>query len=113
VEQLQVNDLQPGEYTIRLYFREPEFTAPGKRVFSVLLNGQPVIQDLDIIQETGSRQRILVRELTGVTLDKSLQLNFKSRNGAALICGLELVKQGLPLDEIVPLPDRKQVLLTK
>ncbi|QDT28686.1 Alcohol dehydrogenase [cytochrome c] precursor [Gimesia panareensis] len=113
VEQIRVNDLQPGEYTVRLYFREPEFKAPGKRVFSVQLNGQPVIRDLDLIQETGSRQRILVRELTGVALDKSLQLDFTSQSGQPLICGLELVKQGLPLDEVVTLPEQKPNLLTK
>ena len=113
VERITLHDLEPGEYTLRLYFRDPEFAAAGKRVFSVQLNGQPLIQNLDIAGETVSRQRILVREFKDVSLTESAQLNFTAQTGTALICGVELVRQGLPLDEIVTLPEQKQELLTK
>ena len=113
VERITLHDLEPGKYTLRLYFRDPEFASAGKRVFSVQLNGQPLIQKLDIAGETGSRQRILVREFKDVSLAESAQLDFTTQTGAALICGVELVRQGLPLDEIVTLPEQKQELLTK
>ena len=37
-----------GSYNVTLSFAEMYFNAPGKRVFSVSLEGQPVLQDLDI-----------------------------------------------------------------
>ena len=45
--------LGPGDYSLTFGFIEPEHDAPGQRVFSVLLDGVPVIADLDLAAEAG------------------------------------------------------------
>ena len=45
--------LTPGVYDLTFSFIEPEFDAPGQRVFSVLIDGEPVIHDLDLAAEAG------------------------------------------------------------
>ena len=42
-----------GSYVVTLYFAEMYHNAPGQRVFSVTLEGQPVIKDLDIWATVG------------------------------------------------------------
>ena len=48
-----VSRLAPGAYSVTFGFMEPEHDAPGRRVFSVLLDGAPVIADLDLAAEAG------------------------------------------------------------
>lgn len=92
---------------------EPEFSAPEKRVFSVSLNGKPLITNLDIYQETQTGHRILVREFSQISIEGNLDLTFTASVGKPLICGVELVEKSLPLDSIVKIPSQKQKLLTK
>lgn len=113
VETITLKNLKRSEYRVRLYFMEPEYTAPEKRVFSVSLNGKPLIKDLDIYQETQARHHILVREFSQISLDSTLNLSFTATQGKPLVCGLELIEKNLPLDELVKLPHRKQRPLSK
>jgi beta-galactosidase len=43
----------PGDYEITFGFMESEHDAPGRRVFTVLVDGAPVIADLDLAAEAG------------------------------------------------------------
>jgi len=113
VESLTLKNVKQGEYTLRLYFREPEFAAPKKRVFSVSLNGKPLIKNLDIFHETESKQQIVVREFSQIPIDGSLDLTFTASVGKPLVCGVELIEKSLPLDSIVKLPTPKPKLLSK
>ncbi|WP_339733120.1 PQQ-binding-like beta-propeller repeat protein [uncultured Gimesia sp.] len=113
VDQITLKNIKPDDYTLRLYFREPEFSTPKKRVFSVNLDGKPLIKDLDIFRETNSQQKILVREFPQISLSGNLNLTFTASAGTPLICGVELVKNSLPLDTLVELPNRKPELLRK
>ncbi len=113
IESITLKNLKHAHYTLRLYFMEPEHSAPEKRVFSVSLNGKPTIKDLDIYQETQAGNHIFVREFSQFPLNGSLNLSFTATKGKPLICGLELVEKDLPLDTLVTLPHRKRTLLTK
>jgi hypothetical protein len=42
-----------GAYNVRLHFVESYFTASGKRVFGVKINGVPVLSDFDIFKSAG------------------------------------------------------------
>lgn len=46
-------DCANGDYEVTLSFAEHWFDQPGQRIFSVLLNGQPVLTDLDLAKESG------------------------------------------------------------
>jgi hypothetical protein len=113
VREISFKQIKAGDYTVRLYFREPEYSSTGQRVFDISLNGKPLISQLDVLQETQSNQKILVREFSQIHLDNDLNLTLTAQKGEPLICGLELIEQSLPVDSIVELPSQKQELLTK
>lgn len=97
---LRLAGLRPGRYTLRLYFMEPESRGTGERVFSVLFQGTPLLRDLDIFVEAGGPSRAVVKQFENVTCGETLELTFAARAGTPLLCGLELVAAGLPLDEL-------------
>ncbi len=79
-------------YRVRLHFAEIYFSAPGQRVFTVAINGQPVLTTFDIVAVAGAPNRALVEEVTG-TADSggNLTLAFTSIVGNAKINGIELI----------------------
>lgn len=90
-----------GFYTVRLHFVEPFFGAPGgsggsgegQRVFSVDLEGAPVIDGLDIAAETGSGEA-LVETFAGVNVtDGSLDLTFTASTNNAILSAIEVVEE--------------------
>jgi hypothetical protein len=83
-----------GLYTVRLYFAEPNRSAkPGQRVFSVSLNGKPVCKNLDVAAETKQPREVLVKEFTGVAIDKELLVEMTASKGKTLLCGIEMIKE--------------------
>ena len=84
----------PAEYTVRLYFAEPEFETAGKRVFDVLLQGWPVLENFDIVKEIGNRRQTLVKEFSNITVDTELIIAFDpavSSEGTPILSGVELI----------------------
>jgi hypothetical protein len=87
-------------FTVRLRFAE---TAPdaarGRRVFDMLLQGQPVLRDLGVLAAAGGPNRALVREFQGVTADRRLELELVPKTPAAaaaaepLLCALEVAAE--------------------
>lgn len=51
-------DLPNGRYTVTLKFCEPHYTEKNQRVFGVKLQGQRVIESLDIIRQVGRNQAL-------------------------------------------------------
>ncbi|MEM9782127.1 MAG: malectin domain-containing carbohydrate-binding protein, partial [Pseudomonadota bacterium] len=45
--------VEAGQYQIELYFAEIFLSTPGSRVFDVLVEGQTVLDDFDVLAETG------------------------------------------------------------
>jgi hypothetical protein len=80
---------------LRLYFAEPEDLKPGQRVFDVQVEGQPLLENLDIIKEAGAPQRGIVREWKGMEVNDKVTVAFKSKTApfTALLCGLELIAE--------------------
>lgn len=105
IQSLRLTDLKAGTFTVRLYFVEPRHATAGSRVFDVALQGERVLTNFDICAAAQGRMKNLVKEFTGVRIDGDCTLTFTPRQGETLICGIELVSTGLPLD---PLPDMGQ-----
>jgi hypothetical protein len=84
-------------YTVRLVFSEPETVRPGERVFDVSLQGQQVLKALDIVQEAGGADRVLMKEFRGVkvkdTLNVGLTPTAAAREKAAIISGIEVLAE--------------------
>lgn len=70
-------DIPDGEYEIELRFVESKFKENGQRVFDVGINGQKVLENLDLVKESGFMQiysrkfRASPREKQGVTIEFS------------------------------------------
>jgi len=87
-------------YTVRLHFADPDNDQPGRRVFDVALQGEPILRGFDIAKEAGGRNRGLVKEYKSVKVDDKLILEFNSSNSsdsdgksAPILCGIEVVRE--------------------
>ncbi len=84
----------PGDSTwkLQLFFADPNArfpeTSAASRTFDVLLNGTTVLENIEV-----QRGSSLQREITATTSDnQSLRLEFRARQGAAVISGIQLRK---------------------
>ncbi len=98
LSQFTVKGLRQGVFTVRLYFVEPESGEPGQRVFDVLLQGKEVVGALDVARETGGKMRCLVKKFDMVDITDSLEVNLAAQTGQSVLCGIEIVRDGLGLD---------------
>jgi len=87
--------LAPGTYTVRLHFAETfdGITAPGGRIFDVLLQGREVLRDFDVFKEAGGRNKALVKEFKGVTVRDTLTIGFTQKVNSPEINALEVVPE--------------------
>ncbi|KAF0181340.1 MAG: RTX family calcium-binding protein [Limisphaerales bacterium] len=88
----------PVPYTVRLHFAEPEELTAGERVFSVALQGRPVLTNFDIVSVAGGAQRGVVKEFKGVVIQKDLKITLTRAPGTLagpLLCGVELIAETL------------------
>ncbi len=51
-----------GNYTVRLHFAETYWTAAGKRVFNVAINGATVLSNFDIFSSAGGPNIAVVKD---------------------------------------------------
>jgi len=88
------NDSTPCSYTIRLYFAELDTDAkPGDRVFTVSLQGKKVLENFDIVGETGWANQSVMKEFTGVQVADVLAVELTPLAGAPVICGIEALSE--------------------
>jgi len=87
----------PAEYTVRLYFAEPEDLTEGQRVFSVFLQEKEVLKNLDIAREAGSARKALVRSFKDVRITGDLTVRMQAADHAKvktpILCGIEAVRE--------------------
>jgi hypothetical protein len=87
----------PGEYIVRLHFAEIFFGAPGgvagapgKRVFDVALEGQLVLDDLDLFVDPGPATAAMHTFHVGLA-DGALDVDFTSSVNRPTVAGYEIV----------------------
>ena len=93
---ITVEKISDANYTVRLHFAElAKGTEPGQRVFDVFIDQQKVLNDFDIVKESGGVLHGVVREFT-VPCDGTLDLTLRRTFGSELapaISGIELIRQ--------------------
>jgi hypothetical protein len=94
---------EPRTYTVRLHFAELDETVkPGDRVFDVAIQGKTVLRGLDVLAEAGGLRQALVREVSGITAKRSLDLVFTphadtlTRSNAPMLSGLDIEEESPP-----------------
>ncbi|MEK6250162.1 MAG: malectin domain-containing carbohydrate-binding protein, partial [Planctomycetales bacterium] len=80
-------------YQVRLYFAEPNPITAGERVFSVALEGDTVLENLDVVKETGGPKRIMVKQFDHVVAGSDLTIDLTPVAGQTLLCGVEVVAE--------------------
>jgi hypothetical protein len=86
------NLIASSQYIVRLHFAELYWTAAGKRVFNVSINGTAVLSNFDVFSAAGGQYKALVREFT-VTANASGQIVivFTNVTDNATIDGIEVL----------------------
>lgn len=65
---------QPRTLRLRLHFAELDDVQPGQRVFDVKVQGRVVLEDFDVVQAAGGRNRAVVKEINPVVAARALTL---------------------------------------
>ena len=81
----------PLSYTVRLHFTEPDHAARGKRVFDVAVQGESVVEALDIARESKGRAVAIVREVRSVQAGKTLTVTLTPKAGRTVLSGIEVL----------------------
>ena len=87
---------EEASYSVFLYFSEPEKTVTGERVFDVTIQGRRVLENLDIISETGLEDKELVKSFTGILAGETLKIEMDPKQGNTILSGIELVLESTP-----------------
>jgi len=85
-----------ASYSVHLYFSEPEKMQEGERVFEVILQGKKVLENFDIISETGKENKELVKSFSGIRAGQTLTLEMVPKQGNTILSGIELIHESSP-----------------
>ena len=90
-------------FDVRLYFAEPDRMKAGERVFSVSLEGNRVIADLDIASLVGSDGSGYSAAFSGIAVsDGILNVGLRASAGETILCGIEAVSVVESDGELLP-----------
>ena len=89
-------------YTVRLHFAEVADVQPGQRVFGVALQGTPVLETFDIVQEAGGRNVPVIKEFPGIAADDNARITIEltapegkeiGKDTAPILSGIEIMAE--------------------
>ena len=80
-----------GSYTLRLHFADTSKTAAGQRRFDVQAEGVTILDNYDVFQRAGGRNRAIVEEATITVSDGTLNLNLLKDIDNVTISGIEII----------------------
>ncbi|MEV1171492.1 S8 family serine peptidase [Nonomuraea sp. NPDC049784] len=84
MSEYRFDNVPDGVYTVELGFAETRNKQPGKRVFDVAIEGEPVIRALDPAREAGENTAI-VRQFTVQVVDGQLNATFHKQTGDPIL----------------------------
>lgn len=70
---------EPGVYTVRLGFNASSNDKVGQRVFDITIQGDPLLEELDIIKEAGAPNKALIKEFKGIKVENVLLIEMTSK----------------------------------
>ena len=81
-----------ASYTVRLHFAEEYWTAAGKRVFNVSLNGTQVLTNFDIFATVGAEYKAVVEQFNATAnASGSIIIQFAAVKDNAQVNGIEVL----------------------
>jgi len=88
--------VREASYSVHLYFSEPEKMQKGERIFEVIIQGRKVLDNFDIISETGKEDTELVKSFSGIQAGRTLTLELVPKQGNTILSGIELIQESSP-----------------
>jgi hypothetical protein len=86
-----------SQYTVRLHFAEIYWSATGKRLFNVLINGATVLSNFDIFATAGAQYKAVVRDFTATAnASGQIVIQFNTVTDNATIEGIEVLSVSCP-----------------
>lgn len=82
-----------SEYRVNLYFSELDNKKPGERVFNVKLQNKPVLENFDIVAETGKCDKEIVKSFSGIIAGQTLKIDMTPVKGNTILSGVELIQE--------------------
>ncbi len=83
-------DVPDGEYELRLGFVEVEHDQPGARVFDVLVNGKPLLRNLDLAASAGRYEKVEYTTRVQVENGRGVVIDLPAKTGESTISTLRL-----------------------
>lgn len=83
--------VEPGSYEVRLYFGESFFGDAGVRVFNTRVEGEIMLENFDILQET-ERNVGIMRSTTVEVTDGNLEILFEHVIQNPVIAAIEIIR---------------------
>lgn len=81
-------------YDLKLHFNELYWNAAEKRVFNVKINGNQILTNYDIFQETGTKNKAIVKSFTTTASTIGvITIQFITVTNNAIVNGIELIQQ--------------------
>lgn len=81
-------DVPKGVYEVELKFAETKFHKPGERIFDVKINGETMLEKLDLVKEIGFQtaltKRFQINSASGIVID------FTSVQGKPILSGVRI-----------------------
>ena len=99
-------DCPNGTYETTLYNAETKWTAAGRRLFNVAIQGQMVVTNFDIFAAAGGSNKAIIVTFTNIVSGGQLQIDFTGVATAfeinARVSGIRVRKIADPILELVP-----------
>lgn len=83
-------DVADGRYEVELRFTEHYFQQPGERVFSVAINGNPLIANLDLVKERGALRAEARMFQVNATQSQGVTIQFNASSGEAVLSAVRI-----------------------
>lgn len=84
-------------YTVKLYFCELQNKKPGERVFNICLQNKKLLDNFDIVNETGTIDKEVVKIFSGIRAGQRITVDLEPVIGNTIISGIELLQEKIAL----------------
>src|SRR5690242_1876465 len=82
-----------GSYSLKLRFSDVQFSAPGQRIFNVVVNGGTVLSHFDVAAE-GGFYKAIDRQFSVVVTDGMLRIQVQGIVKVGLLSAIQLLPTG-------------------
>ncbi len=82
-----------ASYRVNLYFSELENKKSGERVFDIKLQDKKVLENFDVVKETGGMDKQVIKSFSGIKAGKTMKIDLNPVSGNTILSGVELIME--------------------